>query len=249
MSNPDLHTQHLSNSNILQTVTLSLRLIPSIDNLSIMRFTTTIGAILLGSSAILAMPASVERRQNTVVGTISTALDILEASVGASQTAITNAVRDVQNGVSASAAIVAAVQANAPAIVAALQDAKDAISAVTTNAAGGLTGAVQGLTDQTREELRQNLIRATNILAGIRASVNLAVTNLGPAANVLIGSEVNAINAIAQQFVQPIRAFAEAAAAAQGSASVTVQGIRNALIGLNQILSGLLGLLGLGNIL
>jgi len=192
------------------------------------------------TAGVLAVPCAVKvRRDSPVTDAIASVVDTLQTTVANYTSDVENLVSGVKNSVSASLSIVANVNADFAAIQSAINTAAAAINTATAGAAGGLAGAATGLTDVEIAKLTQTLKTVEDIVAGISITAGATVTNLAPAAQALLGSEVGNLSTLVALFVNPLLKFGTAVRNAQATVTITAMGLTNAINGLNFIVANL----------
>ncbi|KAK7431013.1 hypothetical protein QQZ08_002543 [Neonectria magnoliae] len=211
--------------------------------------------VLLFASMALAAPtsqekrqASIEKRQGaTVVGTILNAVNTLSTTTETNLNQINNIVASIKDNVggTVTAQVTAQLRANINAIAVALQDAAVVISTATTAALVGVGGQVQALTEQEVQDITTAAQEAIRIVGEISATLTIIASDLRPAVNLLLVTEINAVKAAISPFVLPILVFINAVRTSSASASVTVTGLTSLLQNLIPVFTRLLTTLGL----
>ncbi|KAK7418146.1 hypothetical protein QQX98_004121 [Neonectria punicea] len=210
-------------------------------------------SVLLFASVALAAPASQEKRQDsldkrqgaTVVGTILNAVNTLSTTTETNLNQINAVVASIKDNVGVTAQVTAQLRANINAVAVALQDAAAVISTATTAALVGIDGQVQALTKQEIQDITTAAQEAIRVIGEISATLTIIASDLRPAVNLLLVTEISAVKAAVSPFVLPILVFINAVRMSSASASVAVTGLTSLLQNLIPIFTGLLTTLGL----
>ncbi|KAF4969541.1 hypothetical protein FZEAL_10216 [Fusarium zealandicum] len=201
-------------------------------------------SLLTFVSFALAAPSP---RQQTVAGVIADSVSTLQVATQANIVEITQAVAAIDENTEADvvAELTAVVRANFEAIAQALVQATTSIGAVTSGAVGGVSGAALGFTRQQVDELKVAIETTTEVIADIGAAVTLTVTDLTPAVQAFVASEVSAVRTELNPFVDPLVIFGTAVQAATVGASVAISGLNAAVTQLITVRNSLTASLGL----
>jgi hypothetical protein len=217
-----------------------------------MKFSSSLSTLLFASAVVAAPPVS--KRQTTPVQVVASAINDVSTAVAADQAAISACPSPVplpadrplanwQSPFSYAGSAVASLKDNAQATLTAAQKTiNDALAGVltvlkssasnivgaTSGAAGGLQKTASGYAQQEIDVLASTVNAAATAILGLSASVQLAVTNLTPAAQQAVQSEIDAVKAAIKPLLDPLLLFVSAVQKLSASTNVQLNGLQSA---------------------
>ncbi|KAH7321321.1 hypothetical protein B0I35DRAFT_477817 [Stachybotrys elegans] len=206
--------------------------------------------VLFLATMAMAAPKMEARQQQTVSGTVISAITNLESSTRTNVRTIEEALQTIRQSteVTIIVQLEGTLRANYRAILSAIQVATRDIVSVTTGSAGGLAGSVRGLTQQEVDNLTQSVYTLITALSNIRAVLTVTVTDLRPSTQQLIASEVNAIRSVLEPFLNPVVAYYNTVRNFGASVGLEITGLNGVLQSLYSTVNSLTSSLGLPSI-
>ncbi|KAH7361394.1 hypothetical protein B0T11DRAFT_74046 [Plectosphaerella cucumerina] len=189
----------------------------------------------------------IQARQQTVLGTIVSALGELQSVTTANLQAIQLAASETKESVDAAVLIEiqTAIRANAERIAAAIRQAAATITAASAGAGGNLAGLTQEQLAASLAQITAGLNEFEQAVRGVRAQLQVSVVGVNTAVRDLAVAQLQAIENSVRPFVDPIRQFVRDVQDARVKASGGILGLGNVVSSLTGVVTRLVQSLGL----